>query len=186
MAAALGIDAPLGHTFRCVIHDDTQPSAALYQAPQTGHWLYHDFHAPAYGDPEWLNLAQVRARRATRNGELSSVELATWKLILLVEARLLPLVPVPAAPPAPTLSADAQHVYKWFLFLLGCRWHYTHGAPAPFSRTFASCLTGLSEKRTSAAIKELTRCEQICVAERQGRLRLWLPAGVKSTAERTP
>ena len=98
MARELGITAPLATPFPCVLHPDGNPSAALHPTADTGEWLYHDFHAARHNAKEWLSLAQVRAALAGRVGKLSPSEHATWKLILLVEAGLLPLAPVPAIP----------------------------------------------------------------------------------------
>ena len=131
MARVLGITAPLGTAFACVLHPDRNPSAALHPAAGSGEWLYRDFHASRHDAAEWLSLAQVRAALAGRTGKLSASEHSTWKLILLVEAGLLPLIAVPAAPLPAGTDVVVCHVYERFLFFLGCRWNYEHGAPAP-------------------------------------------------------
>jgi hypothetical protein len=179
MASALGITVPLGNAFRCVIHPDAHPSASLTSAGDTGHWLYHDWHFEKHGTPEWLTLANVRALMAGRSPALSRPEQATWKLVLLVEAGVLSLVDVPALPLPPETSAITKHVFERLIFLLGCRWNYSLGDPAPFERAFAAALSAISEKQARAAIDELHEIGAIYVAGRHGRLRLWLPQGAE-------
>jgi hypothetical protein len=186
MARVLGITAPLGTAFPCVLHPDCNPSAALYPTADTGEWLYHDFHAARHNAGEWLSLAQVRAALAGRVGKLSPSEHATWKLILLVEAGLLAPITVPATPLPIGTVALVQHVYERFLFLLGCRWNYDYGAPVPFSRQFAAALCDVTERDARAAIEELECLGAIYVVATQRvggarNLRLWLPRGVEDT-----
>jgi hypothetical protein len=180
MATALGISTKLGSRFCCVLHQEENPSAYLYQAKESGDWLYHDFHGRSRGGEEWLTLARVRAQLAGRNGALSAPEHATWKLILLVEAGLLPLVAVSARPLPEASEPVVSHVYERFLFLLGCRWNYTYGAPAPFTRDFAAALCGISERAARYAIDELIEIGALAAAGKEGRMRLWLPAPMGS------
>ena len=179
MARVLGIPAQLGRPFRCVIHTERNPSASLYELP-SGVWLYHDFHANRHAAKEWLTLAQVRAVQAGRTLPLAAPEHATWHLILLAEAGVLPPATVPAAPLPRETAGFVAHVYERFLFLLGCRWNYDHGRPAPFDRRFAAALAQVPERTAREAIEELQRLEAIYVADRVGRTRLWLPAGISS------
>jgi Bifunctional DNA primase/polymerase, N-terminal len=132
--------------------------------------------------PQWLSLAQVRATLAGRVGKLLPSEHATWKLILLVEAGLLPLIPVRASQ-LPVADALLAQVYERFLFLLGCRWNYQYGAPAPFTRDFAAALCETTVREARDAIDRLKDLGAIYVAQEQPRgikkLRLWLPDGVE-------
>jgi hypothetical protein len=109
-------------------------------------------------------------------------EHATWKLILLVEAGLLPLIPVRASQ-LPVADALLAQVYERFLFLLGCRWNYQYGAPAPFTRDFAAALCETTVREARDAIDRLKDLGAIYVAQEQPRgikkLRLWLPDGVE-------
>jgi hypothetical protein len=178
MARALGIEAPLGKPFRCILHEEKNASAVLTRAAESGEWIYHDFHAPARGGAEWLSLAQVRAQLDNRGSKLSAPEHATWKLVLLDEAGLVPRKAVAADRLPGDIPAPLAHVYERFVYLLGCRWNYDHGAPAPFERKFAAAFCGLSEKAARSAINELERLKQLVVVAHHGRTRLWLPAGV--------
>lgn len=182
MAKALGIEAPLGKPFRCILHEEKNASAVLTQAAESGEWLYRDFHAPARGGAEWLSLAQVRAQLSRRGPTLSAPEHATWKLVLLDEAGLVPRQAVAADRLPGEVPAPLAHVYERFVYLLGCRWNYDHGAPAPFERKFAAAFCGVPEKTARVAIEELERLKQIVVVADHGRTRLWLPAGVAPNA----
>jgi Bifunctional DNA primase/polymerase, N-terminal len=179
MARALGITAPLGSPFPCILHPEQHASAALHLSAETGHWLYHDFHSGSRGAPEWMTLAQLRARKAGRGQKLNAPEHGTWKLILLVEAGILPLVEITARPLPKHTSGLVKHVYERFLFLLGCRWNYDYGEPTPFERNFAAALCQTSERHARSAINQLQRLQQIQVAGHaaDGRTRLWLPTG---------
>jgi hypothetical protein len=150
----------------------------LVQAATTGEWLYHDFHAPARGGAEWLSLAQVRAQLSLRGPKLSPAEHATWKLVLLDEAGLVPRQRVPADRLPDDADALVAHVYERFVYLLGCRWNYEHGKPAPFERKFAAAFCDLPVRAARFAIDELKRLGQLVLVSHHGRTRLWLPAGV--------
>jgi hypothetical protein len=181
MARALGIQAPLGRPFRCVLHEEKNASAVLTQATESGEWLYHDFHAPTRGGAEWLSLAQVRAQLSRRGQKLSPSEHATWKLVLLDEAGLVRRRLVQARQLPHGVNATLRHVYERFLYLLGCRWNYEHGEPAPFERKFAAAFCDLPVRSARSAIDELERLQQLVVVGYHGRTRLWLPAGVASS-----
>jgi hypothetical protein len=177
-ARALGIDAPLGRPFRCVLHPEAHASASLHRAEETSEWLYHDFHHGRHGGGEWLTLPQVRALQAGRVLPLGASEHATWALILYVEAGVLAAQAVPARPLPASVDPVARHVYERFVFLLACRWNYHHGQPAPLERGFTGCLCTLPERVARQAIDYLHRYGHIYIAGRHGRTRLWLPAGV--------
>src|SRR5205823_3980532 len=99
MARALGIEAPLGQPFHCILHEERNASACLVEAAESGGWLYHDFHGPARGEAEWMSLAQVRAQQSRRGPRLGPAEHATWKL------RRGWARSVPTRPRRPTASA---------------------------------------------------------------------------------
>jgi hypothetical protein len=178
MAKALRIEAPLGKPFRCILHEEKNASAVLAEAAESGEWLYRDFHGPARGGPEWLSLAQVRAQLSGRGPKLSGPEHATWKLVLLDEAGVLPCQAVAADRLPDDVNGIVAHVYERFLYLLGCRWNYDYGDPAPFERNFAAAFCNVPVREARFAIDELKRLEQLVVVGRHGRARLWLPAGV--------
>jgi hypothetical protein len=185
MARALGIKEPLGKPFPCILHEERNASACLVEAAESGEWLYHDFHGPARGGLEWMSLTQVRAQQSGRGPRLGPAEHATWKLVLLDEAGLVPCQSVPADRLPQGANGVVLHVYERFLYLLACRWNYGYGEPAPFERTFAAAFCELPVKTARFAIDELRRLEQLVLVGHHGRTRLWLPAGV-APAGRTP
>ncbi len=171
MAAALGIHVPFGRAFPCVLHDERNPSATIWQGPD-GWFGYHDFHAR--GGRAWLPLARVRAALAGR-GDARGLELAVWKVRLLVEAGLIdfPSVSVPAG-----MSGDVALVYGGFLFLLGCRARMVvAGTATTFTRSFGVAWCRLPERRFRDAFVELRRLGLVRPAGVAGRTLLWLPGG---------
>jgi Bifunctional DNA primase/polymerase, N-terminal len=177
MCRALRIPYGDGTAFRCLLHEDENPSASVFQL-EDGTYHYHDWHAY----PEWRTFAQVRAALAGRP-RARGPELATWKLILLAEAGVLPARPLMPMPVPAQASERARQVYDRFMFVLGCRWNYTHGEPMPFSQRFGAALTGLSPSQVWWATREL---ERLGLLERVGttgtgrqQAFLWLPRGVR-------
>jgi hypothetical protein len=125
-----------------------------------------------------LTLPEVRAAQAY--GEvrrLHGPEMATWRMRLLVEAGILRAVAVGA----PAMPADApgyvHQVYGSFLYLLGCKWLYRHGAPTAFSRGFASAWCGVGERQAGDAIQHLTAAGFMRCVGKVGRMPLYLPGG---------
>jgi hypothetical protein len=177
-ALVLGTTTPPGQPFHCVLHDERNASASLVRAVKTGEWLYHDFHAGRHQSPEWLTLPQVLALKAGRSLPLSASEHATWALILYVEAGVLAPVQVPAQPLPTDVDPVSRLVYDRVIFLLACRWNYDHGDPVPLERRFVAAIANLDEWVARRAIDDLHQRGHIYVADRAGRTRLWLPAGI--------
>jgi hypothetical protein len=120
----------------------------------------------------------VRAQLSGRGPELGGPEHATWKLVLLDEAGLVPCQTVAADRLPEDVTGVVAHVYERFLYLLGCRWNYDYGDPAPFERNFAAAFCNVPVREARFAIDELKRLEQLVVVDQHRRTRLWLPAGV--------
>jgi hypothetical protein len=182
MCRALRIPYWDGSPFHCLLHEEEHPSASVFQF-EDGTYHYHDWHAK----PEWSTFAQVRAALAGRPGARGP-ELATWKLILLAEAGVLPAQPVTAAPLPASASEDARGLYECLLFVLGCRWNYSPGEPMPFSQRFGAAIGGLSQSRVWRAMRELERLGLLERAGATGKGRrqtpLWLPNGVRDARTR--
>jgi hypothetical protein len=169
LADALGIAAPLGRSFRCVLHPERRASATVWRRDEGVPFLYHDWHRGS----RWLSLARVRAEMAGR-ADASGPELATWKLRLLAEAGVVE--PVAIDPVAcDELGETTRAVYDAFLFLLGCRWLVSPDEPAPFTRSFAAAWCGLPERVAREAFNELRRRRLVERAGMAGRALLWLP-----------
>lgn len=147
----------IGQAFRCVLHNERRPSAALYQL-EDGSVLYHDFHRR--GGNEWWTLAEVFAAKVT--GQLRELrgkpEHTVWILRLAVEAGVIEPAKV-EAPEAPAdLSPVARQVYDGFIYLLQCKWLYEPAAATAFSWRFAQgWCGGLGERQVRTAMRELLR-----------------------------
>jgi hypothetical protein len=175
VAAALGIPGEVGRAFRCILpgHREMRPSASL-SLNSVGIPVYFDWHER--GGLKVLTLPEVRAARAYREvKKLSAPELATWGLRLLVEAGILHAVRVEAAP-LPSWEAPHVHqVYNGFLFLLGCKWLHTHGAPTAFSWRFAAAWCGVPQKLAGNAIHHLCYEGYMRIVDKAGPVALFLP-----------
>jgi Bifunctional DNA primase/polymerase, N-terminal len=171
LGGALGITAPLGRSFRCVLHPDRRASATLWRRDEGVPFLYHDWHRGS----RWLSLALVRATLAGRPNARGP-ELATWKLRLLAEAGLVKPVRIGHVS-CDGLDETSRLVYERFLFLLGCRWLVMPGEPAPFTWRFGAAWCGLPERRFADGFVQLRRLGLVRPAGVAGRIQLWLPGG---------
>jgi hypothetical protein len=181
-ARVLGIDAPLGSKFSCVLPGhgpDRRPSAALHRGPD-GVWRYMDFHR--LSDPSSLTLAEVRASRgAGRVVQLRAPSQARWYRRLFYEAGMLSSRPVPLEPP-PGLSAGARQLAQGFALLLALRdLNDGDDGPAPYSRAFAGPWCGMGERQAGEGIAELVRAGVLIKSSQHGRMNLYRPASAVQT-----
>ena len=180
VAPVLGIkERRLGHAFCCVLpgHQEKNPSGSLYRG-DNGVIVYHDFHRRE--GVEFYTLAEVRAAQAyghTVRLRDRRPELAVWGIRLLVEARVLPLAPVPEVQLPGDAPWSAQMVCEGFRFLLGCKWIHTPGDPSPFSWRFASVWCGVSQKQAGKGIQWLIRNRVLIPAGKHLRTTLFHIAG---------
>ena len=179
----LGIDAPLGRKFSCVLpghQPDRHPSAALHRGPD-GIWRYKDFHRPC--DPDTLTLAEVCASRAAgRVTQLRGPSQARWYRRLFYEAGVLPAPLRPLELP-PGLSGEARRLAHGFALLLALR-ELADGGPTPYTRSFAGPWCGMGERQAGEGITELRRAGVLVKAAQQGAMNLYLPVrGAQSRRE---
>jgi len=171
----LGIDAPLGKKFSCVLPGhgpDRHPSAALHRGPD-GIWRYQDFHRPS--DPASLTLAEVRASRgAGRVVRLAGPSQSRWYRRLFHEAGVLP-AKVDRLELPRGLSAHARRLARGFSLLLALR-ELGDGGPAPYTRAFAGPWCGMGERQAGEGIAELLLAGVLVRAGQHGRMNLYLPA----------
>jgi hypothetical protein len=155
---------------------ESRPSAALWPAPDTGHWLYRDFH---YGDRTYA-LVQVYGSVSTGKPidevrHWNAPKLAVWKLRLMKDAGLA----VPIRVQLPPLPADVlpscRRVYDAVREIVGLRWCVESGAPAPLTPEFLSEWTGLSPKAVKLARNVLRDQGIIVKVGNAGLADLWLP-----------
>jgi bifunctional DNA primase/polymerase-like protein len=184
----LGIAAPLGQPFRCVIpgHNDRRPSASIFPG-RDGVFRYRDWHAP--DGREWWSLAEVRAAQISgRLAPLSKPSAARWYRRLFAEAGLIDLAEV-SLPPLPVGSAlHVERVRAGFELLLRLRDGQDPGEPMPFTRRFAVAWCGVSEDHARNGIAELKR---LSVIEKTGEhlvggraMHLYRPGAGPSTLQR--
>jgi len=169
----------VGEAFSCAIRDgDEHPSAALWR-DASGLLVYHDFHAQ--GTPEeFLTLTEVYAAQMTgRTTKLAAPTHLVWLMRLIVAIDALDTVAV-AFPPLPAHAfASVRTVYDGYTLLLGCRWLYAPGEPAPFTVRFVADWCGVSHATAAQAIAALIEMKVITkvdVAKAKGKtIPLYLP-----------
>lgn len=152
----LGINAPLGSSFRCVIpgHADRRPSASLFRQ-RDGVWRYRDWHGEVH---EWWTLAEVR--HAQVSGQLTRLDpptLARWYRRLFAEAGVVDLAPVELPPLPPGTPAYVEQVRRGYQLLAAVRDGQGATEPMPFTRRFAASWCGVTEHEAREAIAELRR-----------------------------
>jgi hypothetical protein len=69
--------------------------------------------------------------------------MATWRLRLLVDAKLVEPYPVELPPLPDDAPARVLKVYEGFHLLLACKWSYAPGHPTMFARAFAAGWCGV-------------------------------------------
>ncbi len=180
VAPVLGIsERRLGHSFCCVLpgHQEKNPSASLYRG-DNGVIVYHDFHRRE--GVEFYTLPEVRAAQAYGHAVPlldRKPELAVWGILLLVEGGVLPLAPVLEVYLPADAPWSARALCEGFRLLLGCRWLYTPGDPAPFSWRFASAWCGVSQKQAGKGIQWLIRNRVLIPAGKHRRTTLFQIGG---------
>ena len=159
MLGALGITAPVGKAFRCILpgHEESRPSASIYQDSASGVFMYRDWHRR--DGLEWFSLAWVRAALAYGEvKQLRAPETARWYLRLFHEARLVTPVDVELPPLPPSARGTAEKVAAGFRLLLGLRRLVGDEDPIAFTRRFASAWCDVGERQAGDAISELRDC----------------------------
>jgi len=149
-------DVPVGSAFRCVLHPDEHPSAALFKM-DSGHIMYHDFHLQ--GKPEeWLTFAEILAAQTTGQvRKLNPPEHAAWKIRLLVAVGLIEPAPIALLPLPPDLPASISKVYDGIALLFGCKWLYYSGAPTALAWRFVGGWCGVAQITAQQGIQALVR-----------------------------
>jgi len=163
----------IGRGFRCILpgHTDSDraPSAAfswdVTSTPHhkaTGALVYRDFHRePVEGDSRhhdsdpftWLTLPEVRASLAYGQARwLKDGETWVWQMRLLIEAGIVPPVPVKARPLPPGVRLTVYRLYEGFRLLLGCKWLLKPGESTTFAWRFAAAWCGLGERHIGEAM----------------------------------
>jgi Bifunctional DNA primase/polymerase, N-terminal len=163
----------IGRGFHCILpgHTDSDRvlSAAFYwdvtSTPHhaaTGALVYRDFHRePVEGDyrhhdPDrftCLSLPEVRASLAYGQARwLEDGETWVWQMRLLIEAGIVPPVPVKVRQLPPGVRLTVYWLYEGFRLLLGCKWLLKPGEPTTFAWRFAAAWCGLGERHIGEAM----------------------------------
>ncbi len=161
-AALLGIHAPIGQKFRCVLpgHQEQHPSAALW-CGDDGVIVYRDFHAAKYtrsGETPRNSFTLAEAYAAKISGvaaRLNGYTHRVWKLRLLVATGFIAPAHVAAQPAPPDLSPPARKVYTGFIDLLRVRKLSEPEKPVPFSWRFSAAWCGISQRDAQNGMREL-------------------------------
>ena len=157
--AAIGIDTPLGKSFRSPLRDDAKPSAVVHPS-STGTFLYRDHGA--FNHREHITLAELFARTCGYEKTPRGPLLAVFHLLLLVKAGILAPCAVAAAPLPQTVTRHAELVHGHLRHVIGCKWLHTSGDPTPYTREFGRAVSRaldqpLSEDQVRAGLDELLR-----------------------------
>ena len=170
-ATALGIDAPLGQEFRCVLpgHDDR----AVLHPSGRGYWRYRcGVWTGGLGEVR-ASIAYGRPRRCGEHDDaLGQTEVARWLERLDHEAGLRACRPVHHELP-PGLSPVAVAVARGALLLLGLRDERWQGQGFVYARRFVGAWIGLSEDAARSGLGELVDTGFLAVIGTQRRAYLY-------------
>jgi hypothetical protein len=185
--STLGIDAPLGQAFPCVLGPMASDSAEarVERDPVSGLFVYARSSA---SDFLRLTLAEVRA--AVAYGALKALtrsEAAVWYRRFFFDAGVLRPVVVPL-PKLPRNAAIPLHKLRLgFALLVGLRWLTHGGQPAMFGRYFVMAWCGVTQQQAKAGVHELRRLNVIRHVDTCQRTYVYLPGKVApDNAGRTP
>jgi hypothetical protein len=106
---------------------------------------------------------------------LTAPSLATWRLRLLVDAKLIEPYPVDLPPLPDDAPARVLKVYEGFKLLLACKWAYAPGHPTMFARAFAAGWCGVGLLAAWEATQWLLQRQIIVPAGRYKGRPLYLP-----------
>jgi hypothetical protein len=162
----LGIHAPIGHAFRCVLpgHADDHPSASI----DPSSLRYHDWHTRT-GGRYYFSLAEVYASQcAGAVVTLKSVSHARWWDRLWHDVGLRPVMVAPPVVPA-RVTANQRAVADEFALLVALNDRRHPGEPVAFAPRFAAAWCGVSTKVARTAIEQLRHLDVIRRVSRQSK-----------------
>ncbi|MCK8828148.1 bifunctional DNA primase/polymerase [Natroniella acetigena] len=143
----------VGKAFKCPLHEEDNPSAALYRA-DSGDIGLKDFHRSA----NFYTLPELYFTYVT--GEEKKLKSGSWIIWLIRLLRKAGIIELPRiAPPKPVskLSGNQKKLYEGFIELLEVQQGYKADKEqiAPFSRSFAAYWTGLKRSSIGSAKRDL-------------------------------
>src|SRR5688572_25917010 len=146
----------IGEKFRCVLHEEEHPSAAVMRPKQPGDpYLYVDFHERENRKGFPLPLVYYRLK-AGKEGEgveqLPAPSFLVWSLRLLRDAGVIEAVKLEAARLPEKVSDSVRMVYEGFRDLLSLKFLVDANDPSPYTWRFAQAWVGLSRRAVEKAM----------------------------------
>jgi hypothetical protein len=146
----------IGEKFRCVLHQEEHPSAAIMRPEQLGDpYMYVDFHEREKRKGFALPLVYYRLK-AGKEGEaveqLPAPSFLVWSLRLLRDAGVIEAVKVEAARLPDKASDAVRTVYEGFRDLLSLKFLVDANDPSPYTWRFAQAWVGLSRRAVEKAM----------------------------------
>jgi hypothetical protein len=155
----------IGEKFRCVLHKEEHPSAAIMRPEQPGDpYMYVDFHERENRRGFALPLVYYRLK-AGKEGELverlPAPSFLVWSLRLLRDAGVISAVKLEAARLPEKASDAVRAVYEGFRDLLSLKFLVDANDPSPYTWRFAQSWVGLSRRAVEKAMGWLLSCGYI-------------------------
>jgi bifunctional DNA primase/polymerase-like protein len=146
----------IGEKFRCVLHQEEHPSAAIMRPEQPGDsYTYVDFHEREKRKGFALPLVYYRLK-AGKEGEdverLPAPSFLVWSLRLLRDAGVIEAVKLEAARLPENASEAVRRVYEGFRDLLSLKFLVDANNPSPYTWRFAQAWVGLSRRAVEKAM----------------------------------
>lgn len=144
----------VGKSFKCPIHKEKQPSAALYRT-DNGTIGFKDFHM------EGAFFTLPEAYFYYKNGKQKRLKGATsliWWIRLLVNAKVLKVPSIAPPKPLDKLSDNQKQLYKGLIELLEVQQAYDpNQVGAPFSHRFAADWVNMNYNSVCSAKRQLSK-----------------------------
>ena len=146
----------IGEKFRCVLHEEEHPSAAVMRPEQPGDpYMYVDFHERENRRGFALPLVYYRLKTG-KEGEavewLPAPSFLVWSLRLLRDAGVIEPVKLEAARLPDDASEAVRRVYEGFRNLLSLKFLVDANDPSPYTWRFAQEWVGLSRRGVEKAM----------------------------------
>jgi len=146
----------IGEKFRCVLHKEEHPSAAIMRPEQPGDpYMYVDFHERENRKGFALPLVYYRLK-AGKEGEgverLPAPSFLVWSLRLLRDAGVIEAVKLEAARLPENVSEAVRRVYEGFRDLLSLKFLVDANDPSPYTWRFAQSWVSLSRRAVEKAM----------------------------------
>ena len=144
----------IGSTFRCPLHDEDNPSAALYRT-DNGTIGFKDFHRSG----SFYTLPELYFEFLT--GKQQSLKKGTsiiWWCRMLADSKIIKIPPIITPKPLNNLSDKEKILFKGFVRLLEVQQAYDpNNRAAPYTGNFSADWTGLNRNSIGTFRKRLVK-----------------------------